>query len=259
MYSGGLVSWATAEVACHLYGPDNVELIFADTLIEDEDLYRFLDETVKQLGCKYTRLCDGRTPWEVFEDVKFIGNSRIDPCSRILKREIIRKYLDANYDPAKTTIHIGFSWDEMHRFDKAKPYWNPWTIRAPLTEDGYQWTRAQIEARLQGHGIALPRLYAMGFAHNNCGGFCVKAGHAQFKALLEQMPERYAAHEREEAKVMDKIGTASTVMKDRRGGTTKPLSMQAFRERLVVEGKIDDDYDWGGCGCFYPLEYTEET
>jgi hypothetical protein len=33
-------------------------------------------------------IADGRHPWEVYRDEKFIGNSLVDPCSRILKREI---------------------------------------------------------------------------------------------------------------------------------------------------------------------------
>lgn len=258
MYSGGLVSWATAEVVTRLYGAENTILVFADTRIEDPDLYRFVAETHAQLGCELQILRDGRTPWEVFRDVKFIGNTRIDPCSRILKREIIRKWLEQNFDPQEVKIHIGFSWDETHRLEKALPYWEPWKVEAPLTWPDYLWTRGDIQLELAKYHIDIPRLYKMGFAHNNCGGFCVKAGQAQFKALLEHLPERYAHHEREEARTMQAIGTSSTILRNRRGGSTKPMSLVEFRERLVAEGKIDDPFDWGGCGCFYPLEYQEE-
>lgn len=253
MVSGGLVSWAVAEVVCNIEAHDDVVLLFADTLIEDPDLYRFLGETTQALGTPITYLADGRTPWEVFRDVKFIGNTRIDPCSRVLKREITRKWLEDNCDPEDTTVHIGFSWDEGHRFEKAVPFWSPWTVRAPLLKD-YPWDRAEIHARLASYGIRPPALYAAGFPHNNCGGFCVKAGQAQFKLLLEQYPARYAYHEQQERLTQEAIGTDATILRDRRGGTTKPMSMQMFRERLVEEGKIDDEYDWGGCACFYPME-----
>jgi 3'-phosphoadenosine 5'-phosphosulfate sulfotransferase (PAPS reductase)/FAD synthetase len=259
MTSGGLVSWATAEVVIERFGLENVTCLFADTLIEDEDLYRFLDETTETSGVEFVRVADGRTPWEVFEDEKFIGNSRIDPCSRILKREITRRWLSDNCDPEDTIVHIGFSWDEQHRFDRALPYWDPWKVSAPLTEEGWQWTREEILERLSSYGIAPPRLYDLGFAHNNCGGFCVKAGHAQFKLLLEKIPHRYAEHERAEAKAQGAIGTDRTVLRCRRGGVSKPISLTEFRERLVQEGKIDDEYDWGGCGCFYPVEYYEDS
>lgn len=261
MVSGGLVSWAVAEIVCNIekWGfkdGHEVTLLFADTLIEDDDLYRFLLETTPLFQkSEFVSLCDGRDPWEVFEDAKFIGNSRIDPCSRVLKRDLTRKWLHANCDPSETTIYIGFSWDEMHRLERSLPFWAPWQIRAPLTEEAYLWDKAEQHARLAAYGIKPPRMYAMGFPHNNCGGFCVKAGHAQFKLLLEKFPERYKFHERREQEVMAAIGTESTVLKCRRGGTTKPLSLRDFRERLVAEGQLDDEYDWGGCACFFPDEY----
>lgn len=254
MVSGGLVSWAVAEVICTIEKHEDVTLLFADTLIEDPDLYRFLAETSAQLGVEITRLADGRNPWEVFRDVRFIGNTRIDPCSRVLKRENTRQWLTDNCDPEDAVVHIGFGWDEHHRFQKAIPFWAPWTVRAPLLEEGRTWDRTEILKRLSGYGIEPPGLYAAGFPHNNCGGFCVKAGQAQFKLLLEKYPERYAWHEEQERLTQTHIGTDATILRDRRGGTTKPLSMKTFRERLVAEGKIDDEYDWGGCACFYPME-----
>ena len=46
-YSGGLASFFEAKLAIEKYGQDNVELVFCDTKSEDEDLYRFLDDTEK--------------------------------------------------------------------------------------------------------------------------------------------------------------------------------------------------------------------
>ena len=63
MYSGGLGSWATAKIVIERHGKENTTLLFADTLIEDEDLYRFLDEGAKYLGVEFTRIAEGRTPW----------------------------------------------------------------------------------------------------------------------------------------------------------------------------------------------------
>lgn len=92
-YSGGIGSAMTAQLLCDEYGKENVALLFADTNMEDEDLYRFNSDLVNKLKCEFIRIADGRTVWEVFEDVKFIGNSRIDPCSKILKRELIKNYI----------------------------------------------------------------------------------------------------------------------------------------------------------------------
>ncbi len=249
MFSGGSGSWATARRVVDQHGSESTRLIFADTKIEDEDLYRFVEETQRDLGAELVTLADGRDPWQVFFDERFLGNSRIDPCSKILKRNLIRRWLEENYpDPAQVTIYLGIDWSEEHRFKKALPHWEPYTVKAPLCEPPLL-DKEQILEDLRSRGIESPRLYKMGFPHNNCGGFCIKAGQAHFKHLLEQMPERYAYHEDKEQEIRSYLDKDVSILKDRRGGTTKPLTLKDFRLRLVNEGEVDP-YDWGGCGCF---------
>jgi hypothetical protein len=100
---------------------------------------------------------------------------------------------------------------------------------------------------LRRDGIEPPRLYAMGFPHNNCGGFCVKAGQAQFALLLRTMPDRYRYHEEQEEAMRVVVGNHS-ILSDRTGGTRKPLSLKRFREIIERQGAFDRD-EWGGCGC----------
>lgn len=52
-YSGGICSRATAKRVAERYGTKDLILFFTDTMIEDEDLYRFLDETSKEIGGEY--------------------------------------------------------------------------------------------------------------------------------------------------------------------------------------------------------------
>ena len=49
-YSGGLASWATAMRVAEKHGTKNLKMLFTDTKMEDEDLYRFLDESAILLG-----------------------------------------------------------------------------------------------------------------------------------------------------------------------------------------------------------------
>jgi hypothetical protein len=106
---------------------------------------------------------------------------------------------------------------------------------------------------LRAIGIEPPRLYKMGFPHNNCGGFCVKAGQAQFAQLLKQLPERYAYHEAQEELNRQQVGDFS-VLADRSGdGKKKPLTLRVFRERIEA-GETLDRHDWGGCGCALDAE-----
>lgn len=274
--SGGGGSWGGARRLVDEVGPDRVTLLFADTKIEDEDLYRFLDDASRDLGIPVTRLADGRTPWQVFRDVSYIGNSRIDPCSRILKRELLWGWMEKHCDPETTTVCLGIDWTEENRLRRVRTYRPEWNVRAPLCEEPYI-TKADVLEQMVERGIEPPRLYGMGFAHNNCGGFCVKAGQAPFRLLAQKFPERYAEHEHAEEQMREVLGDVS-ILRDRTlaaraaavGATEDdlmkygkhhvvaatgrripgvvPLSLREFRERLLAGGEIDE-FDWGGCGC----------
>lgn len=253
-FSGGVGSWAAAGRTIERFGADNVTLLFADTKMEDEDLYRFLDDVEVDLGIEITRIADGRTPWDVFRDVRYIGNSRIDPCSMVLKRDLLRAWIEEHCDPVDTTVVLGIDWTEIHRFERAVPRWEPWTLWAPLTEETHV-DKASLLAELARRGIRQPRLYDLGFPHNNCGGFCIKAGMAHFKLLLETMPERYAWHEQQEEDIRVFLNKDVTILRDRSGGTVTPLTLRSFRERIETADvgrneqlSLDLD-DWGGCGC----------
>ena len=108
--------------------------------------------------------------------------------------------------------------------------------------------KREVLAQMRAAGIEPPRLYAMGFSHNNCGGFCIKAGQGQFANLLRVMPERYAYHEEQEERIRDLLGDVS-ILRNRRGGQTTPLTLRALRERIQA-GQSIDMFDGGdACGC----------
>jgi PP-loop superfamily ATP-utilizing enzyme len=153
--SGGIPSWVTARLCCERYGQDNVTLLFADTLIEDEDLYRFLADVEQD-----TQL-----------DVSFIGNSRVDPCSLNLKRLLLKRWIVEHCDPATTVVAIGIDWTEIDRCERITAGQLPFTAVYPLIDAGLDKDQCfQVAAE---RGIKPPRLYDLGFPHNNCGGFCV--------------------------------------------------------------------------------------
>lgn len=252
MFSGGAGSYAAAKRVVAEHGPANTLLIFADTKMEDEDLYRFVGEAVAKLGAELITLCDGRDPWQVFFDRRFLGNSRVDPCSETLKRNLIRRWVQDNYTADNAIIYLGIDWTEIHRLKRAEPRWVPFTLRAPLCEKPYL-DKRQVLDILREDGIEVPRLYKMGFAHNNCGGFCVKSGQAQFKLLLEKMPDRYAYHEQKEQDIREYLDANVSILTDRRkvnGEESKlPMTLKDFRLRVINDREQVDELDWGGCGC----------
>jgi len=243
-YSGGVASYCAARRVAE----DNPLLLFTDTRYEDPDLYRFLDESANKLGCELVKIADGRTPWEVFRDERFLGNTRADPCSRILKRDLAKKWVREHFPESyDATLVVGLSWDETHRIGPVRKSWEPYRVRAPLTDYPLM-SKPEMLAQVRADGMEPPRLYAMGFPHNNCGGFCVKAGQAHFRHLLRVLPEKYAEAEAEEQSLRATLGDVA-ILRDRRGGTTTPLPLRTLREG-VEAGTLALADDWGGCGCF---------
>lgn len=244
LFSGGLGSWAAAKRLADR-GVEDLVLLFTDTRTEDEDLYRWLVQSAANVGAPLVCLADGRDVWQVFNDTNFIGNSRVDICSRVLKRELARKWIN-KLDPAVTEVALGIDWSEIHRYERAKPRWEPYNLIAPMCDEPWL-TKDDVQQWAKDEGLRIPRLYEWS-AHNNCGGFCVKAGQGQFAKLLENMPERYAYHEQKERDFRERTGKDVAIMKDRTGGTTKPLTMEALRIRVETKQAFEAD-EIGGCGC----------
>lgn len=103
-----------------------------------------------------------------------------------------------------------------------------------------------------------PALYDAGFSHANCGGGCVRGGHAQWALLLRTYPERYAWWENEERISRRMLDKDVTILKDRTGGQTRPITLRAFRERLQATPTLFDHDDWGACGCFMGEDPVDE-
>lgn len=253
LFSGGIGSAFAAKRIVDQYGTDGVTLLFCDTKMEDEELYTFLDAASKWIGVPVTTIADGRNPWEVFRDVRFIGNSRVDPCSRVLKRDLSTRWIKERFAPDETTIVIGIDWTEVHRFERfsARKKEKGWTSRAPLCEAPYL-SKKDMFAALKKAKIPIPRLYFFGHGHNNCGGFCCKAGKASFAILLRTNRKRYLWHEEKERELREMLGDYA-ILSTLKDGEKTPLSLQAFREQLDRQPDLSDSaewkYDFGGCGC----------
>lgn len=307
MFSAGGGSWAAGRRVVERHGPENVRLLFTDTLYEDADGYRFLIEGAanilgRRLNWPVPRaaefpdyrasldtpiedycgnpawraaladlraraemaipelvwIVEGRDPWEVYRDVRLLGNSRVDPCSRVLKREMADRWLLDNCQPESTVVYVGIDWTEKHRFDdneggglRPRRAADGWTYEAPLCEPPWVW-KPGIVGEMRAQGIAAPRQYAKGYTHNNCGGFCCKAGHAHYANRLRVDADRFAYDKAMEAKMGVFLGHPHSMMTTRAGGEGKrTLTLADFQIQLATNsaGQLDLD-DWGGCGCF---------
>ena len=247
-YSGGICSYFTAKRVIEKFGKENVILLFTDTLIEDDDLYRFIDETTKKLGATFVSIADGRTPFEVYKDSKFLGNNRIAPCSHILKQATAKKWILENCDPQDTILYLGLDWTETHRFASPRKNWNPYQVEYPMSEKPYM-TKADMLDELKAENIKAPRLYEMGFAHNNCGGFCCRAGQGHFARLLEKLPKKFEEAEKQEEFMRQYLDKDVAFMKKTVKGVARPYTLRQLRKDIANKCEVDL-FDIGGCGCF---------
>lgn len=286
-FSGGIGSWATAKKIIDRYGTNKTYLLFTDTLIEDEDLYRFMIEaagkfygadvnhlleftkhipkTHVEMNERKTYLNDlsrkvheaipnfiwlnnGKDVWDVFYEKKFLGNSRLAHCSHVLKQEMSREYVFYNFLPINTTLYLGIDWAEEHRTKAPKENWKPFKVEFPMCEEPYL-TNIDHVKELEKIGITPPRLYAMGFSHNNCGGFCVRAGQGHFANLLKQNPELYLYHEQREREFREHIVKDVSILRKQRNGVRYNYTLEELRKDIESEQEIDNN-DIGGCGCF---------
>lgn len=246
--------------------PDVFHLLyFCDTGAEHKSTYKFIDEWLKILELDYPNADSAYVQikemelWELFTIEKFQGNGKNAVCSRKLKQEPGRK-LENFLGLANAPITFGFSMMEQERLDYVKTK-KP-NAKAPLIEDYPKtfWDKTAMYRFIQSKNIELPYLYKIGMSHNNCGGFCVKAGQAHYAKLLKKDPELYAKHEDKQEKFIkslpetsrDKVGFITV----QRKGQKYYLTLKQFR-LWVQAGKPYDPLDLGSCSCFSQTDFFQ--
>lgn len=267
MMSGGLSSYETLKRTIARYGVANVVALFANTHFEDKDLYRFLKEAAAHLQVEIVEVSDPqkRNPFEVFFDVGFLGNSRLAPCSKLLKQLPAMLWLIENCDPANTIVYIGIGWNEMPRIPGIRsghshsikgchksaycqglftedgrlpgpgcknllPEADAWRVEFILTKPPY-FDQQKVIAELVAVGIAEPAMYREGYQHNNCQGLCVRAGQAQWALTLQIHPDRFAYAEEQENRFRREKHPDAAILRDWKDGG-RPLPLTEFRERI---------------------------
>lgn len=190
-----------------------------------------------------------------------IANNRFPICSVMLKREPLDEWQWQNLNPRNSlfgepdVIYIGFNaleFDRLEAFRNTKPEWQ---IEAPMCEWPPVWGTCKMQEELVKLGAPPQRAYRDGFAHNNCGRRCVRAGITHFVHLYNTDPEAYLEWEREELATQRELASRdistsySSVLKDRRGGVTKSMTFAELRQRILADDKSLPKDEWGGCGC----------
>lgn len=261
-FSGGWCSLFGTIRSIERHGKENVIPLFADTLYESADLYDANRRAEDVMGIPLVRVCVGLTPWELFRKEGLIGNDRSPICSIRLKREPLNDWMESRYemDHRQTTligehatVVLGFDFTEWDRVVDFQNQHLNWTVEAPMTDEPL-WDKCKMRREAERLGFKEPELYALGFPHNNCGGGCVKAGISHFVHLYNVKRDTFLKWESEEQETLREFAARGvsnghfTILKDRRNGETKPLSLRDLRLRIEA-GETFRKNDWGGCGC----------
>lgn len=243
--SGGKGSTVSAILA-HENGLD-YEMVFADTKGEHPTTYQYIMDLSLALKKPVRWLQDGRDIWDVFIDSKYLGNTRVAPCSRILKTEPVKAHLAEHAAPDDPLV-LGMDWSELDRIERAQKIWSPRPVVSLINQ--FKLKRTEFDALLSKYFDYEPQLYTDGFPHNNCAGACVRGGLKQWATVLERMPEQYAKAEAGEKRVTEALGKRHTFLRKTWFGQEVGLTLEEFRALYQNDIIQVDPYDYGGCGCF---------
>jgi hypothetical protein len=159
-FSSGAASTVAAMRVAQKYGTKNLYLLFADTGIEDEDNYRFLEESANYIGGHLIRIKDGRTPWDVFNEGKWLSHRQGEKgCSYQLKILPCKQWIESNPEitPKNTVLYFGINFEEIHRIDAISANWSPYQVDTPLCWDEFGWAdKAAVFAALKEANLAPP-------------------------------------------------------------------------------------------------------
>lgn len=265
MFSTGASSAYLLGEMIQEYGKANVIPFFTDTLWEDEDNYRFMNEVLAYLDIEPVVYTDGRTPEETFFDDRFFGFYGTAPCSRDLKMKQTVIYVEElrlqGYEPI---LYFGIGYHERERAERIANNYShnclePVECRFPMADKPM--SKGRFSAVIEGEwGIKLPRMYLYGFEHANCGGRCVKAGIRHYTLLHRVWPDRFKAQEEMEHRFRTTINDytllkKSTGLKDEEGKTIyAPYPLTQLRldiesNRIIQMDLFIDNKEEVPCTC----------
>jgi len=150
---------------------------------EHDDNERFANDCEKWFGVPILNLMNEEyngSIYEVFERRKYISGVAGAPCTRLLKKEVRKKFQQPN-----DTHVFGYCAEEQGRFDDFLDA-NNIAVKAPLIDRGLE--HKDCLAMLQHAGIDIPVMYKLGYQHNNCIGCCKATGAGYWNKIRNDFP-----------------------------------------------------------------------
>ena len=193
-FSCGASSAVAAKYAVKKY--DNCEVVYCDTGGEHSSNKQFLKDCEDWIGKDITILKNEKYEdhFDVFEKEKYLYGHLGSRCTLELKKKLRIKYQRPD------DIHIfGYTLEEKNRAEKFETF-NPELFVDWILIDK-QLNKNDCLGIIWQSGIKLPKMYDLGYDHNNCIG-CIKGGMGYWNKIRKDFPE----HFNKMAKIERKIG-----------------------------------------------------
>ena len=184
-FSRGAASAYATYLAHQKYGSD-MEAVYCKVAEESPDSCDFLQQFAYKLNIPVKTIGDesyNYSIYEVFRKRQFIKGPNGAPCTMILKKNVRKKY------QREGDIQVfGYTAEEGGRVDRFIDSNNDVDADFILHDRGI--TKKECLEWVQDVGLALPTMYKLGYANNNCIG-CVKGGMGYWNAIRVDFPEAF--------------------------------------------------------------------
>lgn len=234
-FSCGAASAVAAKIAVEKYG-DKCVVAHCDTLSsEHPDNARFLADVERWLGVQILRLVSSRYRDidDVFERTRYMAGIAGARCTVELKKRVREDFQQA------TDTHVfGFTVEERKRAADFESRNSGLHVLWPLIDAGL--AKEACFETLRSAGIDLPKMYSLGFEHNNCIG-CVKSTSSGYwNRVRETFPETFERRARQSRQ----LGVRLVRVKGRR----------VFLDELPRDERDPDDDIECGPACQRPAQ-----
>jgi len=182
-FSCGAASAITAMYAVKKYS--NCEVVYCDTGGEHESNKEFLLDIEKLINKKITILKNHKYKdhFDVFKKTRYLYGNAGSRCTLELKKKLRIKFQKPD------DIHIfGYTLEEKNRAEKFENYNPELKVDWILIEKGI--TKENCLGILWQKEIKLPKMYDLGYNHNNCIG-CIKGGMGYWNKIRKDFPGHF--------------------------------------------------------------------
>ena len=246
-WSAGITSAVACKYALEMY-PD-VKLFYIKIDSAHEDNERFKSDCEKWYGCKIETVQSKhfKDQFEVIEKIGAVNTPYGAPCTLQLKKQVRWDMEELySYNLFNDEVILNQIWgfeynkDEVNRAIRHGQQYPETNPLFPLIEKGID--KNMCAGMILSAGIALPKMYEMGYTNNNCIG-CVKGGMGYWNKIRADFPPVFDKM----AKLERKVGYSCL----------KENSESLFLDTLNPDrGRLKDEI-MPNCGMICEVEFAD--